>query len=138
MTSILGNVIIILPSKLVKGGFEMKKDEILEKAREEKKDEGIDNVNNKGLSLGHKIFILLSVFLLVFNKFNNIKSYDVVSLMFVFSAARYYTEYKFSKELNSYYYLILSSFLGIVFLLCHIFLQISYLRLCTKSTPTLQ
>lgn len=123
MTSILGNVIIILPSKLVKGGFEMKKDEILEKAREEKKDEGIDNVNNKGLSLGHKIFILLSVFLLVFNKFNNIKSYDVVSLMFVFSAARYYTEYKFSKELNSYYYLILSSFLGIVFLLCHIFLH---------------
>ncbi len=123
MTSILGNVIIILPSKLVKGGFEMKKDEILEKAREEKKDEGIDNVNNKGLSLGHKIFILLSVFLLVFNKFNNIESYDVVSLMFVFSAARYYTEYKFSKELNSYYYLILSSFLGIVFLLCHIFLH---------------
>ena len=123
MISILGNVIIILPSKLVKGGFEMKKDEILEKAREEKKDEGIDNVNNKGLSLGHKIFILLSVFLLVFNKFNNIESYDVVSLMFVFSAARYYTEYKFSKELNSYYYLILSSFLGIVFLLCHIFLH---------------
>ena len=123
MTSILGNVIIVLPSKLVKGGFEMKKDEILEKAREEKKDEGIDNVNNKGLSLGHKIFILLSVFLLVFNKFNNIESYDVVSLMFVFSAARYYTEYKFSKELNSYYYLILSSFLGIVFLLCHIFLH---------------
>ena len=123
MTSILGNVIIILPSKLVKGGFEMKKDEILEKAREEKKDEGIDNVNNKGLSLGHKIFILLSVFLLVFNKFNNIESYDVVSLMFVFSAARYYTEYKFSKELNSYYYLTLSSFLGIVFLLCHIFLH---------------
>lgn len=123
MTSILGNIIIILPSKLVKGGFEMKKDEILEKAREEKKDEGIDNVNNKGLSLGHKIFILLSVFLLVFNKFNNIESYDVVSLMFVFSAARYYTEYKFSKELNSYYYLILSSFLGIVFLLCHIFLH---------------
>jgi hypothetical protein len=123
LTSILGNVIIILPSKLVKGGFEMKKDEILEKAREEKKDEGIDNVNNKGLSLGHKIFILLSVFLLVFNKFNNIESYDVVSLMFVFSAARYYTEYKFSKELNSYYYLILSSFLGIVFLLCHIFLH---------------
>jgi hypothetical protein len=123
LISILGNVIIILPSKLVKGGFEMKKDEILEKAREEKKDEGIDNVNNKGLSLGHKIFILLSVFLLVFNKFNNIESYDVVSLMFVFSAARYYTEYKFSKELNSYYYLILSSFLGIVFLLCHIFLH---------------
>ena len=101
----------------------MKKDEILEKAREEKKDEGIDNVNNKALNLGHKIFILLSVFLLVFNKFNNIESYDVVCLMFVFSAARYYTEYKFSKELNSYYYLILSSFLGIVFLLCHIFLH---------------
>ncbi len=123
MTSILGNVIIILPSKLVKGGFEMKKDEILEKAREEKKDEGIDNVNNKALNLGHKIFILLSVFLLVFNKFNNIESYDVVSLMFAFSMTRYYTEYKFSKELNSYYYLILSSFLGIVFLLCHIFLH---------------
>ena len=123
MIGILGNIIIFLPSKLVKGGFEMKKDEILEKAREEKKDEGIDNVNNKGLSLGHKIFILLSVFLLVFNKFNNIESYDVVSLMFVFSAARYYTEYKFSKELNSYYYLTLSSFLGIVFLLCHIFLH---------------
>ena len=123
MTSILGNIIIILPSKLVEGGFEMKKDEILEKAREEKKDEGIDNVNNKALNLGHKIFILLSVFLLVFNKFNNIESYDVVSLMFVFSAARYNTEYKFSKELNSYYYLILSSFLGIVFLLCHIFLH---------------
>ena len=123
MTSILGNVIIILPSKLVKGGFEMKKDEILEKAREEKKDEGIDNVNNKALNLGHKIFILLSVFLLVFNKFNNIESYDVVSLMFAFSVTRYYTEYKFSKELNSYYYLILSSFLGIVFLLCHIFLH---------------
>ena len=123
MIGILGNIIIFLPSKLVKGGFEMKKDEILEKAREEKKDEGIDNVNNKGLSLGYKIFILLSVFLLVFNKFNNIESYDVVSLMFVFSAARYYTEYKFSKELNSYYYLTLSSFLGIVFLLCHIFLH---------------
>ena len=123
MTSILGNVIIILPSKLVKGGFEMKKDEILEKAREENKDEGIDNVYNKGLDLGHKIFLLLCIALTVFNKFNDRTSFDIGTLMFVFSAARYYTEYKFSKELNSYYYLILSSFLGIVFLLCHIFLH---------------
>ena len=101
----------------------MKKDEILEKAREENKDEGIDNVNNKGLSLGYKIFILLSIILIVFNRFNNIESYDILSLMFGFSVAESYSRYKFSKELNSYYYLILSSFLGIVFLLCHIFLH---------------
>lgn len=123
MTSILGNVIIILPSELVKGGFEMKKDEILEKAREENKDEGIDNVNNKGLDLGHKIFLLLCIALTVFNKFNDRTSFDIGTLMFAFSVTRYYTEYKFSKELNTFYYLVLSSFICIVFLLCHIFLH---------------
>lgn len=123
MTSILGNVITILPSELVKGEFEMKKDEILEKARGEKKDEGIDNVYNKGLDLGHKIFLLLCIALTVFNKFNDRTSFDIGTLMFAFSVTRYYTEYKFSKELNSYYYLVLSSFICIVFLLCHIFLH---------------
>ena len=123
MTSILGNVITILPSELVKGEFEMKKDEILEKARGEKKDEGIDNVYNKGLDLGHKIFLLLCIALTVFNKFNDRTSFDIGTLMFAFSVTRYYTEYKFSKELNSYYYLVLSSFICIVFLLCNIFLH---------------
>ena len=110
MTSILGNVIIILPSKLVKGGFEIK-------------DEGIDNVYNKGLDLGHKIFLLLCIALTVFNKFNDRTSFDIGTLMFAFSVTRYYTEYKFSKELNTFYYLVLSSFICIVFLLCHIFLH---------------
>jgi len=121
LTSILGNVIIILPSKLVKGGFEMKKDEILEKAREEKKDEGIDNVNNKGLSLGYKIFILLSVILIVFNRFNNIKSYDILSLMFGFSVAESYSRYKFMKEKSLLVSVVGSSIACIVFLICHIF-----------------
>lgn len=122
MTSILGNVIIILPSKLVKGGCEMKKDEILEKAREENKDEGIDNVNNKGLSLGYKIFILLSIILIVFNRFNNIESYDILSLMFGFSVAESYSRYKFLKEKSLLISSILSSIACIVFLICHIFL----------------
>ena len=123
MTSILGNIIIILPSKLVEGGFEMKKDEILEKAREEKKDEGIDNVNNKGLSLGYKIFILLSIILIVFNRFNNIESYDILSLMFGFSVAESYSRYKFLKEKSLLISSILSSIACIVFLICHIFLH---------------
>lgn len=101
----------------------MKKDEILEKAREENKDEGIDNVYNKGLDLGHKIFLLLCIALTVFNKFNDRTSFDIGTLMFAFSVTRYYTEYKFSKELNTFYYLVLSSFICIVFLLCHIFLH---------------
>jgi len=121
LISILGNVIIILPSKLVKGGFEMKKDEILEKAREEKKDEGIDNVNNKGLSLGYKIFILLSVILIVFNRFNNIKSYDILSLMFGFSVAESYSRYKFMKEKSLLVSVVGSSIACIVFLICHTF-----------------
>ena len=121
MIGILGNIIIFLPSKLVKGGFEMKKDEILEKAREEKKDEGIDNVNNKGLSLGYKIFILLSVILIVFNRFNNIKSYDILSLMFGFSVAESYSRYKFMKEKSLLVSVVGFSLACIVFLICHIF-----------------
>ena len=121
MTSILGNVTIILPSKLVKGGIEMKKDEILKKAREEKKDEGIDNVYNKGLSLGYKIFILLSVILIVFNRLNNIDSYDLLSLIFGFSVAESYSKYKFLKEKSLLISVLGFSIACIVSLICHIF-----------------
>ena len=121
MTRILGNVIINLPSKLVKGGIEMKKDEILKKARGEKKDEGIDNVNNKGLSLGYKIFMLLSVILILFNKINNIESYDILSLMFGFSVAEFYLRYKFLKEKSLLISSILCLIACLVSLICHIF-----------------
>ena len=99
----------------------MKKDEILEKARGEKKDEGIDNVNNKGLSLGYKIFILLSVILIVFNRFNNIKSYDMLSLMFGFSVAESYSRYKFLKEKSLLVSVVGFSIACFAFLICHIF-----------------
>lgn len=43
----------------------MDKEKILEKARREKKDEGLDYAKNKGLNLGYKIF-LIDHFLYIF------------------------------------------------------------------------
>lgn len=100
----------------------MDKEKILEKARNEKVDEGIENAKNKGLSFGYKVFIFLNIILIIFNLFMGQNSYDLMSLFWGFVGAEAYSRYKFSKEKVELISLIGSLMACAGFLACYIFL----------------
>lgn len=76
----------------------MNKDKILEHARNEKLDEGIDNARNKGFRAGYIMFLLLIAVLMIFNIFNKQTNYDLMSLAWGFVTMISYSRYKFSHE----------------------------------------
>ena len=95
----------------------MDKEKILEKARNEKTDEGFDNAKNKGLSFGYKIFLVLNIGLIIFNLFMGQNSYALMSLFWGFVGAEAYSRYKFSKEKVELISLIASSIACVGFLI---------------------
>ena len=84
-----------MQSKLGKGGNKMDKDRILEQVRTENIDEGVEHIKNKGLGIGYKIFLALSIIIIIFNLFTGQKTYSVQSLFWGFIAAENHSLYKF-------------------------------------------
>lgn len=78
----------------------MNKEEILEKSRQSKKDEGIEYAENQGRKIGFIAFSFLFVFLTIFNLFFGESStfYAISSLLWAFIAAVGYGKYHFAKQ----------------------------------------
>lgn len=97
----------------------MDKEEILKKARNEKRDEGFDYARKKGLSFGYKIFLVLHIILLTFNILIGQNSYALLSLFWGFIGAESYTKYRFSKEKVELVSCVASSIACITFLVSY-------------------
>lgn len=76
----------------------MNKDEILEKSREEKNDEGLIAAENKGRKIGMIAFTIVFAFTLVFNFFNGNDIYACIAMFWAFFATETYPKYKFTKN----------------------------------------
>lgn len=76
----------------------MKKEEILSKSRQEKKDEGIEFTENKGRKLGFIIFICIYVFILAFNAEVGRSSYELYALCLTFLSSESILKYKFTHK----------------------------------------
>lgn len=111
---------MIMPSIICKGEIKMDKEKILEKARNENKDEGLDNAKNEGLTIGYKIFLVVNTTLILFNLFKGQNSYAIMSLFWGFIGAEAYSRYKFSMKKIELVPLIGSSIACIGFLINYI------------------
>lgn len=76
----------------------MNKEDILNKSRNSKEDEGAEFIENKGIRLGFGIFSIISLLIVVFNEFVGLKSFDIFVLIFVFSSTESITKYKFTHK----------------------------------------
>lgn len=83
----------------------MNKEEILNKSRQEKSDEGIDFIENKGRKLGFTLFVCVYVFILAFNAEMGRSSYELYSLCLTFLSTQSIQKYKFTRKKR---YLIIS------------------------------
>ncbi|MDR2166254.1 MAG: DUF6442 family protein [Clostridiales bacterium] len=81
----------------------MNKDEILEKSRAAKGDEGAENAVNKGLKWGYVSFVVVANFFVITNIWlsgNDTPKIGIVtaSLLFTFAAAQCFSTYRFNKK----------------------------------------
>ena len=104
----------------------MDKERILEQVRNENNEEEKLYVRNKGLDIGYKIFLALSIVIIIFNLFTSQKSFSVQSLFWGFIAAENYSQFKFFGEKTNKLTAIFAGFTCIVFLINHIFFSLGW------------
>lgn len=98
----------------------MDKGKILEMSRKEKKDEGYEIVEDKGRRLGYKMFLIICIFLMIFNLLNGESSYAIMSLFWCFIFAESYSRYKFLNDKKEMITFVSSGIASVVFLINHI------------------
>lgn len=76
----------------------MNKDEILEKSRAEKDDEGMQEAENRGRRIGEIAFCSIFIFIVLFNFFTGQDNYAAMSMFWAFMAAQAYPKYQFTKK----------------------------------------
>ncbi len=77
----------------------MNKDEILEKARNEKNDEGFDSTRYKLYSRWYRFSTFLILALYIFNKVHRLDSYDIFIFYWGISAIEYYSKYRINENI---------------------------------------
>ncbi|MCC0638340.1 MULTISPECIES: DUF6442 family protein [unclassified Clostridioides] len=76
----------------------MNKEEILNKSRQSRKDEGLEYVENKGRKIGYIAFTCVFCFIVIFNAFIGQKSYTVAALFWTFIVAESIAKYQFTRK----------------------------------------
>lgn len=78
----------------------MVKEDILAKSRKEKKDEGMEYIENHGRRVGFMVFLFVVAFLLVFSFFYGESDtfHAVLALLWIFIATEGYAKYHYLKS----------------------------------------
>lgn len=76
----------------------MNKEEILAKSRKERLDEGVKNAENHGMKIGIVSFLVVLIFLMIFNLCTGQKNDALLAVFWAYVAAGAYPRYRFSKE----------------------------------------
>ncbi len=74
----------------------MDKEEILNKSRQSKKDEGFEHIENKGRKIGYIVFCCVFVFIILFNAFMGQQNFAVSALFWAYLAAEAIPKYQFT------------------------------------------
>lgn len=98
----------------------MDKEKILEQMRKENIDEGLEHAQNHGLRIGHKIFIIMTLGLIIFNLFAGENNSSLQALFFAFVAAESHSHYNFSNEMKYEIVCIAASIVSVILLIHYI------------------
>ena len=74
----------------------MNREEILEKSRNEKIDEGMISAENRGRRIGVGAFCLVFIFITLFNLFHGQSNYGPQAMFWAFVAAEAFPKYRFT------------------------------------------
>lgn len=76
----------------------MNKEEILAKSRRENLDEGKKNAENQGRQIGILSFLIVLIFLIIFNMCTDQPNDAPIAVFWAYVAAEAYPRYRFSKD----------------------------------------
>ncbi|HIY12884.1 MAG TPA: hypothetical protein H9842_04785 [Candidatus Agathobaculum merdipullorum] len=98
----------------------MNKEEILAKSRSENTDEGKKNAEDQGRQIGIIAFIIVLIFLFIFNMCTNRSNDALAAVFWTYVAAEAYPRYRFSKEKSLLFTTIAGGFLAIANLITYV------------------
>ena len=98
----------------------MDKNEILEKSRQEKTDEGVTYAENKGRRYGEIGFCLLIIALIIYNGIKGLDSYLPMSLLWAYLAAQDLGKYQARRERRFLWGIVFGAIASLCFLLCYV------------------
>lgn len=79
----------------------MNKEEILNKSRQSKKDEGLEYVENKGRKIGYIAFTCVFCFITIFNIFIGQKNDAMLALFWTFIVAENIAKFQFTHDIKN-------------------------------------
>lgn len=98
----------------------MNKDEILEKSRGAKVDEGLLDAEAKGRKIGETAFCLMFIPLVIFDTFTGRPIYGTFALFWAFCAGEAYPKYRFTGKKSYLITTIVGGLAAVLFLVCHV------------------
>jgi len=98
----------------------MNKEEILEKSREAKSDEGSQYAQNKGRRIGVAAMMILFIILILYNLFRGIDNNAIFALFWTYLGFESYGKYRFTKGKAELVGAIAGMIAGAGFLACYL------------------
>lgn len=84
----------------------MEREEVLRKSRKEQNDEGLDYVENTGRRKGIMVLLLMSLFVILYNRIVHIQtSFGVCVVVSTYLAVEEYYKYKYTKQKKTLIYI---------------------------------
>lgn len=96
----------------------MNKEEILQKSRQENKDEGRIAAEAAGRKIGVTAFCIVFVIIMLLNFFSGQSNYGVMAMFWAFLAAEAYPKYRFTKQKTYLVTVIAGAIASIAYILC--------------------
>ena len=98
----------------------MEKQDILEKSRREKRDEGVTYAENAGRRYGMIAFCLLNSAMILYNLVKGLDSYLPMSLLWAYLAAQALGKYQARRERRFLWGIVFGAVASLCFLLCYV------------------
>lgn len=98
----------------------MDKQEILEKSRREKADEGVTYAENRGRRYGEISFCLLMIAVLIYNFAKGLDSYLPLSLLWGYLAAEGLGKYQVRQDRKGLWWIVFGAIASVCFLACYV------------------
>lgn len=98
----------------------MNKNEVLQKSREQKEDEGVIYANNRGRSTGVIGFCSLFIVVVMFNFFTGQSNHVPFALFWAYGAAEAYGKYRITHGRGLLVTVIFAAIASVCFLACHV------------------
>lgn len=98
----------------------MNREEILQKSRDAKQDEGFVQAENQGRRMGITALSVVFLFIILFNFFNDQDTYAPFSMLWAFIAAEAYPKFRFTRNRAYLVTTICASIATLCYLSCYV------------------